>query len=762
MPVVQTNKNDSKNIDFYIDFFQNYSEINSNIIFLSNKKNRKIFDKDFFVLIENFWRNINEVTNVTHSLKVYYAYLIQFIFFKYNIDNKSEKNKSEINNIISSIAKNLKNNKLSEILLLIQSINEYASKQNYKVYNDLQSTINEYFAQLITKADISFDDIKIWLDILILIFKYNFTNVNDEIFGSIYENYIKRVDAKSSSSQVFTDSLVADFMLDTMDFGAEQKTKNNISLIDPSCGCGAFLTASAKKVFENNFNNNYYFCGLDIDDFPLYLADTTLNLMLNNKNNIKFNLFKTVDSISEFIENLRNLPEKFDYVVGNPPYIGYKECCNQKVLFTQLIHQKKILMSNIYGVNLNTVPGRTKPYAPMPNLYAFFMALGIALLKDGGKLSYIIPQTVLTATDLDVIRYHISKYTTILKIININANMFISRGLKQESKVATSSLIFVIQRTQPTENHEVEIINCINSQDSIELSIENIKNGNNIDRKNILQSELLTNISNWSYIRFDETATEIINHYNKCESYDIYRMPEISMPRFNALFYIDGGLMYPKECIESLKYQMVNDEYFNLTNTKPDGFELEITDQIIEKKDIKLQKGAQGFKVFEQKYKVVWSYLNPKRFYFSDQNIMVKFAWPLISSNSRCEILFLFSILNAPINWFVFKKLFQSENEKNFQIGIRSLKEFGRIPLINENNYLIKQEIINSTELFLEKKVEGTDNQHNKLIQEYINDLVFCLYFNIKIENIGFNYAENIRTICKENKYYSKIENYLK
>ena len=59
-------------------------------------------------------------------------------------------------------------------------------------------------------------------------------------------------------------------------------------------------------------------------------------------------------------------------------------------------------------------PNNGKKYAPKPNLYAFFIALGLALLKNDGKMAYIIPQTILTETDYDVLRYHLANRTTIL------------------------------------------------------------------------------------------------------------------------------------------------------------------------------------------------------------------------------------------------------------------------------------------------------------------------------------------------------------
>ena len=46
-------------------------------------------------------------------------------------------------------------------------------------------------------------------------------------------------------------------------------------------------------------------------------------------------------------------------------------------------------MNDIYGMNLHSIPTDKKKYAPNPNLYAYFIALGLALLKDNGKLWFI-------------------------------------------------------------------------------------------------------------------------------------------------------------------------------------------------------------------------------------------------------------------------------------------------------------------------------------------------------------------------------------
>ena len=47
-----------------------------------------------------------------------------------------------------------------------------------------------------------------------------------------------------------------------------------------------------------------------------------------------------------------------------------------------LIKKKQVQLNDIFGVNLHSIPNNRKKYPPKPNLYAFFIALGLVLLKE--------------------------------------------------------------------------------------------------------------------------------------------------------------------------------------------------------------------------------------------------------------------------------------------------------------------------------------------------------------------------------------------
>jgi hypothetical protein len=906
---------------YYLSFFEPQGQLPllKEEQILPVEQNRLIFFEDITKLIkgfknklkiEGYLNGLDKKVKEKTAIEITYAYIIQFILYKTLVDNEFGKFKKEFENIVEAIHKCLNDKRYKEILGIIDGISAQISKNIYRPFSKEQEFINQKLLQLYRSVENKLSDVSPWLDIFVFIKKYNFSNIENEIFGYIYENYLKELYAEEKKGQYFTDPSVVNFMLQQMGFTPEEiekkhrTDKNSISIIDPACGSGTFLYSAVNQVIkafgnhneekskqiEEIVNNNIF--GLDIEEFPLYLAEMNILMRMlpliitekyNNPVDKKIKVFKTNDSIAEFkntaldntmhdfelkgrqfslglktaldlgyksymreesdLEEMKKslekeLPEmprrRFDYVIGNPPYISFKECSKQKVLFFELMKQKKIKMSDIYGVNLHSTPNNRKKYAPNPNLYAFFIALGIALLKDSGKLCYIIPQTILTAGDLDVIRYHLAKFTTIEKIITFSGKMFIGRGLKQDKPVPTSSLIFVINRKMPFENlkDRVEIINYKDPNDTIEKTLQNILKDKKISRKEIPQTKLLQNVANWNFIKQSKQFLDFYEDYKRnTNDISIYYEHILAEQKFGNRFYFDRGLKYPKNKI-NYNLRGNNEIYFIAINNRK-GFKTLASQDFIDSQLLDFPFGSQGEIVYKEKYKIVWSYINYDCFRFSEENIMIDYNNVLISSGNKNELLYLLAILNSPLSVKIFDSFFRNENEKDILIGIKTIKEFIRIPKINDDNQFIKKEIIKQTEemlaleektlsdfvdfsrvmvqkfddvfiessnLILEKdkekikiqikgdkdlvkktinekynkglKLEKSkislsdlktlpvlDYDKQKELKDYIDDLVFALYFNIGLEKLGLDHAEKIKEKCSRNPYYDLVNN---
>jgi len=857
IPIKEFNLNQiSEDTEFFLEFWKEY--IKPEFYYLSFfepqgqlpllkeeqilpvEQNRQIFFEDITKLIkgfknklkiEGYLNGLDKKVKEKTAIEITYAYIIQFILYKTLVDNEFGKFKKEFKNIVEAIHNCLNYKRYKEILGIIDGISAQISKNIYRPFSKEQEFINQKLLQLYRSVENKLSDVSPWLDIFVFIKKYNFFNIENEIFGYIYENYLKELYAEEKKGQYFTDPAVVNFMLQQIGFKPKEiekkyKTdKNSISLIDPACGSGTFLYSAVNQVIkafgnhseekskqiEEIVNNNIF--GLDIEEFPLYLAEMNILMRMlpliitekyNNPVDKKIKVLKTNDSIAEFkntaldntmhdfklrgkqfslgfktaldlgyksymreesdLEEMKkSLEEKppeiprrrFDYVIGNPPYVSYNECSQQKVLIFELMKQGKASLNNIYGINLHSIPSHRKKYAPKPNFYTFFIALGIALLKDRGKLCYIIPQTILVNPDLNVIRYHLAKFTTIEKIITFSGKMFIGRGLKQDKPVATSSLIFVLNREMPSALHQVEIINYKDLNDTVEEALQNILTGNEskkFAKKKILQEKLSKNVANWNFIKQSEKYLNFYEEYQRnTNNISIYYEHVLAEQKFKSKFYFDGSTNVPKK--EILKDILRDsDNYYVIPELKSDGYLANICGYFPKHKKIKIAQGSQGLIIAEPEYKILWKYIKFDKFYFLKGNsILPVYQQYCITSNNAPEIYYLFSILNSKIISIILQTFLkvQQEDKLSFLLGLTSIKEYIRIPKITEDNQFIKDEIIRRTEEMLvleEKKLTDFVDFSKVMLQKF--DKVSVEGNDLILEKDG----EKIKLTIKENR----------
>ncbi len=887
---------------------------------------REDFFNDITKLIENFKNKLNlkgyfkdvkdETEREKKAVEITYAYLIQFILYKTLVDNSFADFEDDWEQRLKAIDNALNSESYGEILQRIRGISTKISQNIYKRFNDEQEIINQHLESILSKPKNEMSDVSVWLDILLFINRYNFANVKNEIFGYVYENYLKDLYLDEKKGQYFTDPLVVNFMLEQIGYTPKNlkkryaKNKDSISIIDPSCGSGTFLynathrlveaffedTEKSSRLVEELVNENIF--GLDIAEFPLYLAEMNIlmrmlplviNAQYNNPIDQKIKVFKTRDSIAEFLdtairntvtdistafkkskgglqtslfsealdlgyksymrdkrdldslknslENRNNIPRyRFDFVIGNPPYVSYNECAGQHLLFFDLMKEGKTKLSDVYGVNLHSVPNDRKKNRPNPNLYLFFISLGLALLKDDGKISYIIPQTLLTAGDFNVMRYHLAKFVTLEKIITFSNAMFIGRGVDQKRMVTTSSLIFTISKKPPTFTHNVEIIRHRGVNQEVKKSIQEIKSKKNLSTIKVSQQNLLTNFQNWNYILFDNDYLNLYQDY-KSKNLDIgiYSEHNLAELYFKSNFYFDGGYSID----ESLRlksppggdyyiYPKFNSKFY--TKVSANGYWENIREGKSKMK-IGLRQGSQEYNLLDSTYKIVWSYANPQRYFFTDKKIIwARNQFNAIGSENLDELQYLFALLSSPVNWKILTKNIKSENEKDILFSLKAIKKFIKVPEIKEHNKNLKPAIILETKKLLEientslqnvcdfkgvlqqkfdsVKVKGNDlvicykencircnitgnpalvqqtladnlfsltdengiGSVSKLknlpvidftlqqeIKNYIDDLVYSLYFNVKQLDIGFENRDRVHAACLKHKYYNLI-----
>ena len=873
-------------------------------------ENRQYFFNDITNLLSIFKTKITGIfplfakQDEREAVETTYSYVIQFILYKVLIDNNYGKLKGNYEIFRKDVMRSLEIKEYNDIIKGIEKIAAYIYTNVYKPFHQKQDTINRLLIKQLKKSS-TLAEVSPWLDIILFIDRYNFADIRNEIFGFVYENYLKELYHDENKGQYFTDPAIVDFMLSELGYTEKALSKTdgeNISIIDPSCGAGTFLysaTLRIKEVFDDGtkstsqkierlVNENVY--GLDIEEFPLFLAEMNILMQLlpvvvNSKyTNViaeKIKLFITKDSVAEFLDSaistkpceerlqtnlfdgfdfdntppyMRNETElvdlfksidgdldhrkRFDYVIGNPPYIGLNKCYKDNIPFAVAMRDKddngnkKLYMNDVYGVNLHSIPNKPKKGRPNPNLYAFFIALGFALLKDNGKICYIIPQTLLTAGDLDVLRYHMAKYLTIEKIITFEAPLFVERGLKQNKTVPTSNLIFVIKKTMAKKDHIVKIINFKPSTGKQEMNLDIYFRSRNKEIKEIPQTTLLQKVDNWNFIKQDEKLQLFFMEYkNATDDFSLYYTHTSAEKTFRCKFWFDGGYSIDEREIKNEPsdyiYPKINNTRYTISAIRGYWDNIRSGNS---KTRIGLRQANQGYNLLDSKYKIVWSYANARRFFFTDKPVIwARNQYNAIGSNNKSEILYIFSLLNSPVNKKILLTNLKSENEKDLLIATKSIKQYIRIPKITQENVFIKKEIIKLTDVMLKLetpvikdvvemprtqqqvfdsvrvdknnliltsgskqysgKIEAKmadlvaaaitkefssefprpidinelrqlpviDFDEQKRIKNYIDDLVFALYFNVPINSLGIAKAAAVHRAVAKHEFFPLI-----
>ena len=298
----------------------------------------------------------------------------------------------------------------------------------------------------------------------------------------VLKNQIKKENA--SIGQFFTPNYVAQFMVKNL-LNKWNETNHNLTdlkkiqdldVLEPSVGEGIFL----KCLLRNN-----------LEKITAYELDE----------NLKESLLNLYPNVSFVFDNFlsSDVDEKFDLIIGNPPYLGQNY--NAK-LFQTYVKDYKICDRYFVG-NMD--------------LFYYFIHLGIHKLKPGGFLSFITTNYWITKskkTGIKFLKPHIIDECFLLQYIDLSNLRIFKDATGQHNS------IFVLQKK--TEYEKIHNVN---------RNIDIIQIGKNADPNQPDKS-------------FNKEAFIDIIHNNKSESINKYKSA-IS----NKDLKREGSwnLQYPKE-----------------------------------------------------------------------------------------------------------------------------------------------------------------------------------------------------------------------
>lgn len=228
-------------------------------------------------------------------------------------------------------------------------------------------------------------------------------------------------------SQIFTPVKYVNILLDEINYSNNLYGKK---ILENSCGNGAILSIIIERYIKDLSNKGFSIeqikKGLENDIFAIEIDKEKNNECISKINEIcarsniydvNWNIFNTDFLFYEF-------DFKFDFIVGNPPYINYKKI--------DVENRKKIRDKFSYC-----------SFGRFDYCYAF-IEKSINYLKKSGKMSYLIPSSVFKNVSgknmrKDLLKYNIKIIDNFDEIIFEDANVSTAIMIvsNEENKVIT-------------------------------------------------------------------------------------------------------------------------------------------------------------------------------------------------------------------------------------------------------------------------------------------------------------------------------------
>lgn len=335
------------------------------------------------------------------------------------------------------------------------------------------------------------------IDVLYEFSEFNLGKLNTDLLGTVYEKYVEDRFEKKQKGLFYTPREIIRFIWDragfTNDeafFRMEGKSRGPRYIFDPASGSGGFLVEAARRIIEEaHYDHNdleslfsIHDCvteglqGAELNVFAHYITEVNLLIQFtplikeimrqrehlklmpslklstvaadsmsllidpigrksklnNNQDEVNgyVDLTKETRADPNKVETYHEIRERqnYDYCCANPPYVGEK---GHKELFRN---------------TRENFPVWNTHYQGKMDYFYWFIILGLAKLREGGKLSYITRAEWPIASSASKLRRYVLDNALLLEIIDF-------RGVKIfEAAPGQRNLVFVLERLKGYNN----------------------------------------------------------------------------------------------------------------------------------------------------------------------------------------------------------------------------------------------------------------------------------------------------------------------
>ena len=204
-----------------------------------------------------------------------------------------------------------------------------------------------------------------------------------------------------------------------------------LDILEPSCGDGVFLEEIQKGDYQYN--------SVTAIEFDEVEAEKSRNIGLANSQVIH----------SDFHEFCINTKQRFDLIVGNPPYIRYQYFNKEQQQFAADIFGKADLK-----------------YSKLTNAWVSFVVGSSLLLKEQGKIGFVLPAEILQVSYAQTLREFLAHFYNKINIVSFEKLVF--PDIQQE-------VVLLLCEKNNSKTHLIEHLELRDAKELHKLDVSRLK-----------------------------------------------------------------------------------------------------------------------------------------------------------------------------------------------------------------------------------------------------------------------------------------------
>lgn len=245
----------------------------------------------------------------------------------------------------------------------------------------------------------------------------DFLDQASDPLSDLYQTFAG-TEMRGNEGQFFTPTQAVSWIVEALEPQLGEK------VIDPACGAGSFLFNISRYLKRNNvddleISNSIY--GIEKDQYLSNLAATHLALTTLGKANIFCaDSIERIDGANKPIE--LDFEDSFDIVVANPPFGSKIRVGSEKVremfdLSRKWVRHKE---NGEYYIS--------DKFVANPSPQVLFLEVCIKLLKQGGRLGIVVPESMLSNSSAGHVVNYLLKNMRLEAVIGMPENLFKTSG----------------------------------------------------------------------------------------------------------------------------------------------------------------------------------------------------------------------------------------------------------------------------------------------------------------------------------------------